>query len=99
MGPPRESWPGRLMRTSIDSIGPPASGGRQRPSNVWHAEQDTRLNVGPRPSNLAVELGAITQLVLNNRLPNEKFPCLSVGRLAAGMENASLEDVKVVVSP
>src|SRR5882672_1232545 len=87
------------MRSSIVSIGSPASGGRPRPSLKWQPEHDRALNNGPRPSRPATEAGATTQFWLKNELPTKNGERCSSRRFRAGSENALRDVSKTVPSP
>ncbi len=77
-------------------VSPFFKGGRPRPSLKWQPEQETRLKVGPKPSNWGKDEGAVTQLVLNSRLPKVKSLSLSVGSVGIGLANASSLMLKTV---
>ena len=84
----------------MESMGPRLiSGGRPRPSLVWQPEQETRLNMGPRPSKTFTEPGASTQLVLNRRLPKEKGRWWRFGLLGVCRANAFSEKIGLVPPP
>src|SRR5687768_9553546 len=75
------------------------SGGRPRPSLKWQVEHERALKVGPRPSRLVVELGAITQFLLKNELPTTNRWRRSKLMLRADSENALAVRSNTVVSP
>ena len=86
-------------RSSPGVAGPPSAGGSARPSNVWHEAHAVALNVGPRPSRLVVDAGAITQFWVKKLSPTSKSARLLPGRLLAGSPNAFWLTTLRVVSP
>src|SRR5512138_263622 len=66
----------------------PPSGGRPRPSLLWHASQLRALKSGPSPSRAPAVAGATIHGLLKNALPIANAARRSTSRFGAGRENA-----------
>ncbi len=88
-----------LMRTTIVSVGEPASGGALRPSRTWHAEHDRETNNGPSPSRALTDALAASQFSLKKEWPTKNGARCSSVRLRAESEKASRVVSNAVVAP
>src|SRR5690554_736838 len=77
----------------------PGSGGRPRPSLLWHESQLRALNKGPSPSRALALAGAATHGLLKNAFPIENSARAFTSRLAAGRENAWRSVEATLVAP